>query len=448
MTRWLYSVVMWLLQPLVRAKLRRRARAEPGYGECMEERFGYYAETRDAALSPTEHNGGYVWVHAVSLGEARAAEVLVAQLRMALPGMRLLLTHGTATGRAQGQTLLQAGDVQVWKPWDTPGAVQRFLTHFQPRVGLLVETEVWPNMVAACARSGMPLCLVNARLSDKSLHQAQRLGWLSGPAYSGLRAVWAQTTGDAQRLAKLGATVAGVTGNFKFDATPNPMQTERGRAWRTTSGKPVVVFASSREGEEADLLQILKRFRALAPVELAQAAINNIATGVQWLIVPRHPQRFDAVVQLCQEQGFSVSRRSAWAGSPESADIWVGDSLGEMAMYYALSDLALLGGSFAPLGGQNLIEAAACGCPVVMGPHTFNFTQAAEVAVAAGAAFEVPDLEQALNKAWSLLMSSTDLQEAADAARNVSQAHRGAAARTALAVRELLEPTGLRTPGN
>jgi 3-deoxy-D-manno-octulosonic-acid transferase len=169
---------------------------------------------------------------------------------------------------------------------------------------------------------------------------------------------------------------------------------------------------------------------------------------VQWLIVPRHPQRFDAVVQLCQEQGLSVSRRSDWAGAPEPADIWVGDSLGEMAMYYALSDLALLGGSFAPLGGQNLIEAAACGCPVVMGPHTFNFTQAAEVAVAAGAAFEVPDLEQALNKAWSLLMSSTDLQEAADAARNVSQAHRGAAARTALAVRELLEPTGLRTPGN
>jgi 3-deoxy-D-manno-octulosonic-acid transferase len=209
-----------------------------------------------------------------------------------------------------------------------------------------------------------------------------------------------------------------------------------------------VVFASSREGEEADLLQILKRFRALAPVELAQAAINNIATGVQWLIVPRHPQRFDAVVQLCQEQGFSVSRRSAWPGAPEPADIWVGDSLGEMAMYYALSDLALLGGSFAPLGGQNLIEAAACGCPVVMGPHTFNFTQAAEVAVAAGAAFEVPDLEQALNKAWSLLQSDADLQEAADAARNVSQAHRGAAARTALAVLALLEPTGLGTPGN
>jgi 3-deoxy-D-manno-octulosonic-acid transferase len=448
MTRWLYSVLMWLLQPLVRAKLRRRAKVESGYGQCMEERFGYYDETQGAASGAPESRGGYVWVHAVSLGETRAAEVLIAQLRLALPGMHLLLTHGTATGRAQGRALLQAGDVQVWQPWDTCGAVQRFLARFQPRVGLLVETEVWPNMVAACVRSHMPLCLVNARLSEKSLRQAQRLGWLSGPAYGGLRAVWAQTAGDAQRLAQLGATVAGVTGNFKFDATPDPLQTARGRAWRTTSVKPVVVFASSREGEEADLLQILKRFRALAPVEYARAAINNIATGVQWLIVPRHPQRFDAVVQLCQEQGFSVFRRSGWAGSPESADIWVGDSLGEMAMYYALSDLALLGGSFAPLGGQNLIEAAACGCPVVMGPHTFNFTQAAEVAVAAGAAFEVPDLEHALNKAWSLLMSSTDIQEAASAARTVSQAHRGAAARTALAVRALLEPKGLGTPGN
>jgi 3-deoxy-D-manno-octulosonic-acid transferase len=225
------------------------------------------------------------------------------------------------------------------------------------------------------------------------------------------------------------------------------MQTKQGLAWRAISGKPVVVFASSREGEEADLLKILKQFRALAPVERAQTAINNIANGVQWLIVPRHPQRFDAVAQLCQEQGFFVSRRSAWVGTPEPADIWVGDTLGEMAMYYALSDVALLGGSFAPLGGQNLIEAAACGCPVVMGPHTFNFTQAAEVAVAAGAAFEVSDLDQALQKAWSLLQSDTDLQKAASAAREMSQAHRGAAARTALAVRELLEaaviaPTG------
>jgi 3-deoxy-D-manno-octulosonic-acid transferase len=381
-------------------------------------------------------------VHAVSLGETRAAAPLVAQLRLALPGMRLLLTHGTATGRAQGLSLLQPGDVQVWQPWDTPGAVDRFLTRFQPRAGLLVETEVWPNMVAACARAHVPLCLVNARLSDKSLRQSLRLAWLSRPAYRGLRAVWAQTPEDARRLGQLGAPVLGVTGNFKFDATPNAPQLAQGRAWRQALARPVVVFASSREGEEVILLQVLKENRALAPVETAQAAIKNIASDVQWLIVPRHPQRFDAVAQLCQEQGFSVSRRSAWTGGPREADIWLGDSLGEMALYFGLADVALLGGSFAPLGGQNLIEAAACECPVVMGPHTFNFAQAAELAVAAGAAFEQVDLALAVEKALALVHSAPELQAARTAARDLGLAHRGAAARTALAVQKMLVEAG------
>ncbi|MEI8156600.1 MAG: 3-deoxy-D-manno-octulosonic acid transferase [Burkholderiales bacterium] len=438
MIRFLYSVLMGLLQPFVRAKLRRRASAEPGYGEYIEERFGHYAEAPGSTGSHSDTNGFYVWVHAVSLGETRAAAPLVAQLRLALPGMRLLLTHGTATGREQGRSLLQDGDAQVWQPWDTPGAVQRFLKHFQPRVGLLVETEIWPNMVAACARTNIPLCLVNARLSEKSMRQARRLAWLSGPAYRGLRAVWAQAPEDARRLSALGAPVLGVTGNFKFDATPDPALLEQGRNWRQVLARPVVVFASSREGEEALLLQKLKRLSALAPVEQATTATKNIASEVQWLIVPRHPQRFDAVVQLCAEQGFSVSRRSQWDGVPQEADIWVGDSLGEMALYYGLSDLALLGGSFEPLGGQNLIEAAACGCPVVMGPHTFNFVQATELAVAAGAAFEAPDLGLAVEKAMALLRSQPQLQMARHAALDLSLAHRGAAARTAQAVKNIV----------
>jgi len=443
MVRALYSVVMWLLQPLVRAKLRRRARDEPAYGEHVSERFGVYADPTPAELSvaapSSAHGAGfYVWVHAVSLGETRAAEVLVGQLRAALPGMRLLLTHGTATGRAQGLSLLRAGDVQVWQPWDTPGAVQRFLTRFQPRIGLLVETEVWPNMVAACARVRIPLCLVNARMNEKSLRQSLRLGWLARPAYQGLRAVWAQTDDDAQRLRQLGAPVVGITGNVKFDATPNASQLAQGQGWRAALGRPVVVFASSREGEEAILLQVLKENRAPAPVESIQFASKNIATSVQWLIVPRHPQRFDAVAQLCQEQGFSVSRRSAWTGEPVAADIWLGDSLGEMALYFGLADVALLGGSFAPLGGQNLIEAAACGCPVVMGPHTFNFAQAAELAEEAGAAFTRDDMAQAVDAALSLVQSDADLAKARAAARALGLAHRGAAQRTALAVQQLL----------
>lgn len=443
MMRALYSVLMWLLQPVTRLRLRRRAQAEPVYGERVAERFGRYgADVPPAANALAGSSDFYVWVHAVSLGETRAAQALISRLRETLPGMRLLLTHGTATGRTQGQTLLQPGDVQVWQPWDTPGAVRRFLAHFQPRVGLLVETEVWPNMVAECAAANMPLCLVNARLSEKSLRQTRRLAWLARPAYQGLRAVWTQSEDDADRLRQAGARVLGVTGNFKFDATPDAAQLARGAAWRRMLTRPVLVFASSREGEEARLLDVLNKKMAPALANTTQAATKSIASAVQWLIVPRHPQRFDAVAQLCQEQGFSVSRRSSWTDGPEAADIWLGDSLGEMALYFGLSDLALLGGSFEALGGQNLIEAAACGCPVVMGPHTFNFAQAAELALAAGAAEEVQDMAQAVDRCLALLQSPADLQRAREAALSLGQAHTGAAQRTAEAVRKLLAIAG------
>ncbi len=433
--RALYSLLMGLLQPFVRAKLRRRAVQEPEYGQHVEERFGHYG----AQETPLGDGDFYVWVHAVSLGETRAAASLIDALRIALPGMRLLLTHGTATGRVAGRALLQTGDVQVWQPWDTPAAVKRFLSHFQPRVGLLVETEVWPNMVAACHARKLPLCLVNARMSEKSLKQSLRLAWLARPAYARLHAVWAQAEPDAARLAALGAPVLGVMGNFKFDATPDAEQLAQGMAWRRALGRPVVAFANTREGEEVQFLQALKQKRAIAPVNTDQDAIKNIVFPVvQWMLVPRHPQRFDAVAALCEAEGFTVSRRSQWRDGPQPADIWLGDSMGEMALYYALSDVALLGGSFAPLGGHNLIEATACGCPVVMGPHTFNFAQAAELAVEAGAAFAQPDMAHAVAKALTLLKSAPELQKAQVAGQALGLEHSGAARRTALAVRGLL----------
>ncbi len=436
--RWLYSLFTWLLQPLLYLKLKWRARLEPGYAEAIAERFGHYRAHTDKHTVTPENDRLLVWVHAVSLGETRAVAPLLTQLRQTLPGMRLLLTHGTATGRAQGRLLLQTGDIQVWQPWDTPAAVQRFLTHFRPHIGLLVETEIWPNMVAACAKAHIPLCLVNARMSEGSMRRAQRLGWLAYPAYQALHAVWAQTHADAQRLQRLGAKVQGVWGNIKFDATPDATQLAQGRVWRQALTKPVLLFASSREGEEALLLEKLRSFRAVAPMDRAGTYINNIAINTQWLIVPRHPQRFDAVAELCTAAGFSVSRRSSWTDTPMAADIWIGDSLGEMALYFGLADLALLGGSFAPLGGQNLIEAAACDCPVLMGPHTFNFAQAAELALAAGAAFVRDDLAQAVDLGLTLLQSPQELQSARAAARQLSQTHRGATQRTAAAVAEVL----------
>jgi 3-deoxy-D-manno-octulosonic-acid transferase len=456
MTRLLYTLLVWLAQPLLLRKLRKRARAEPGYGHAIAQRFGDYrslgtgagaalgvarqakadagAQAMGNKASPTTPSAQpTVWVHAVSLGEARAAAVLVSQLRVALPGMRLVLTHGTATGWEQGRALLQPGDAQVWLPWDTPGAVQRFLAYFQPSVGLLVETEVWPNLVHGCAQAGVPLCLVNARLSARSLRKAQRLAWLSRPAYAGLAAVWAQAEADAARLRQLGAPVRGVVGNLKFDAAPNPAQLQAAGVWRTALDKPVVLFASAREGEEQLWLDALKA--QTAALQKRGAAPQ----AVQWLIVPRHPQRFDAVAALLEGAGMRVSRRSSWTGAPVPADVWLGDSLGEMALYFGMADVALLGGSFAPLGGQNLIEAAACGCPVVMGPHTFNFAQAAQMAQAAGAAFAVDHIGVGLERVAALLQSPTALAAARQSALRWSQSHRGAAAKTAAAVAALLQ---------
>jgi len=428
---------MWLAQPLLKLKLKRRGVQEPGYLQAIDERFGRYS----APVPP--HDGPTVWIHAVSLGETRAAAVLVAALRKLMPDMRLLLTHGTATGRAEGAKLLEPGDLQAWQPWDTVGATQRFLKHFRPQIGVLMETEIWPNLVHTCHVRQMPLVLANARLSEKSLRQAQKWSGLARPAFAELNAVWPQTPTDAQRFHQLDAPVRAVFGNLKFDATPDDRQIALGRKTRAAMGKPVVMFASSREGEELALLQILKAFSPVALMEKGRVATDSVVNQVQWLIVPRHPQRFDAVAELITSQGFTVSRRSDWsekgpelpaavAGQPST--LWLGDSLGEMALYFGLADVALLGGSFEPLGGQNLIEAAACGCPVVMGPHTFNFAEAAEQALAVGAALRVADLAEAVNVAGELVADAPRLAVARQACEDFARAHQGAAQGLARAI--------------
>ena len=430
----LYSLLMWLVQPLLRRKLARRAQQEPGYSEAVEERFGRYSQAAEVSSE-------LVWVHAVSLGETRTAALLLQALRAQHPGLRILLTHGTATGRAEGLGLLQPGDVQVWQPWDSRAAVARFFNHFKPRLGLLMETEIWPNTVAAARARAVPLLLVNGRLSDKSLQQALRMAPLSYPAYSALSAVYAQTLEDARRFRQLGVVVAGVFGNLKFDATPSASQQTQGQAWRQAVAQPVLMLASSREGEENEFF---KEISALAQEIRAQAAIKYVAGSVKFLIVPRHPQRFNEVQALAEQHGLRVSRRSGWASSPAEsdeamqADIWLGDSLGEMALYYGLSDVALLGGSFAPLGGQNLIEAAACGCPVVMGPHTFNFAEAAELAEAAGAARRVTDMPEAVQAALGLVNDSPALAEAVTSGLAFAARNRGATVKTLDALRAYL----------
>lgn len=414
-----------------------RGRDEPGYRAHWPERLGWGGSTVAPGAGPV------VWVHAVSLGEARAAEPLVRALREAMPGMRLLLTHTTATGREAGQALLMSGDAQVWLPYDTPGAVRRFLTRHQPSVGVLMETEVWPNVQHEAQRAGVPMVLANARLSAKSLRQGQRFAALLRPAAQSLRLVLAQTEDDALRLRQMGAPVVQVMGNVKFDMAPAPALLAQGQAWaRASQPRPLVLAASTREGEESGLLAAWRRAVSSSHSEVVagRAAAHDL-TPVRprlW-IVPRHPQRFDEVAALIQGEGWSLSRRSAWPeGVPDAqalqADVWLGDSMREMPAYYAAAQLALLGGSFEPLGGQNLIEAAACACPVIMGPSTFNFAEAAELSEAAGAAFRVSTWAEGVARAMALLGQPEALFAARQASQAFAHAHRGAAQRMAEAV--------------
>ena len=430
---WAYGVIMRALQPLLRRKLRRRGQQEPGYLAHMPERFGFYDG------SPPEP--GRVWVHAVSLGETRAAAILIGALRDVWPDMRLLLTHSTATGRAQGQSLLRPGDAQAWLPWDTPEATRQFLQHHRPRLGILMETEVWPMLVQACVQAQLPLVLANARLNDKSLRSGLRWSLLSGPAYRGLHAVWAQSPEDAARLGQLGAQVQGVLGNLKFDVQPQPEALALAQVWRQPWHRqgltcPVVMLASTREGEEALWLRAL--------MAKADRLASFKAAGVVWLLVPRHPQRFDEVHDALTVQGLNVVRRSNWdMGQPqpfqaETPQVWLGDSLGEMAVYFQSADMALLGGSFMPLGGQNLIEAAAFGCPVIMGPHTFNFAEAAQNAQQVGAAVRVSDMDSALDQVMAWLSQPAELENARQKGLELVAQSRGAAQRYARAIAGLI----------
>lgn len=415
----LYTLVAWLIGRLwLPIKLRWRGRVEPLYLHDIPSRFGQYPHP------PTQ---GRVWLHAVSLGEVRAAAAFMQALRQHRPGVRLLLTHGTATGLEEGKKYLAPGDLQTWQPWDTPGCVRRFLDHHRPSMGVLFETEIWPNWVQECRRRSLPLYVVNARLNASSLRKALRLAPLSLPAYGGLSGVLAQSESDATHLRELGAPVLGVFGNLKFDVDPLPALRALGQQWRLLlAGRPVILLASSREGEEAEWLEALKR----ASVGIAHPL---------WLIVPRHPQRFDAVAELIQAAGLKLARRSSWVPGALpvealQADVWLGDSTGEMHAYCSMSDVALMGGTFGVFGGQNPIDPLACGVPVLVGAHTYNFADIVQRAIEAGACQRVDDMLQAVQVALGLLNAPGHMETMSRHALSMVASGRGASDRQVQAV--------------
>jgi len=416
--RALYTLMWYLALPLVLARLWWRGRKEPGYRGHWDERLGSY--DAPASSMPT------LWLHAVSVGETRAAEPLVDALLAAYPDHRILLTHMTPTGRATGQQLFArhgARFIQSYLPYDTGFMARRFLRHFAPRICILMETEVWPNLVAACQAAGVPVALVNARLSARSLRRGQRFGGLMTGAARAITLVAAQTPADAERITSLGAPHVEVTGSIKFDVVPPPAALALGAWLRGCIGtRPVLLCASTRDGEEALIL-----------------AAWQAQDHALLILVPRHPQRFDAVAALAAARGLSVARRSQLKQDDViTADVLVGDSMGEMFAYYAACDCAYIGGSLLPLGGQNLIEACAVGKPVLVGPHTFNFALATEQAVDAGAALRCDDAPAMVAAATGLLQDGLARNRMGEAALAFAGQHRGATARTVELLRQLI----------
>jgi len=411
----LYSILWWLALPLVLGRLWWRGRKEPGYRLHLGERLGFYGPRPESRLT--------IMVHAVSVGETRAAEPLVEALLARWPGCRILLTHMTPTGRATGRQLFgKHGDrvIQSYLPYDTGFMVGRFLHHFAPKIVILMETEVWPNLIAACGAYAIPVALVNARLSERSLQRGRRFGGLMMEAARGITLVAAQTGADAARIRSLGAPDVAVTGSIKFDVVPPEAALQTGAMLRAGfAGRPVLLCASTREGEEALILDALRRMQR--------------PQGMLLLLVPRHPQRFDEVARMVEERGFSLARRSSLQPlntAQVDAEVLLGDSMGEMFAYFAACDCAFIGGSLLPLGGQNLIEACALGKPVLVGQHTFNFLQATDEAVAAGGALRVADADALLREAAVLLQDAARRDAMGARALAFAGHHRGATART------------------
>jgi 3-deoxy-D-manno-octulosonic-acid transferase len=364
------------------------------------------------------------------VGETRAAEPLVDALLKQYPLSRIVLTHMTPTGRATGKQLFGkhgARLVQSYLPYDTVSMVRRFIRHFEPRICILMETEVWPTLIAECGRAGVPVVLANARLSERSLRKARKLGSLMTQAARGITLVAAQTEADAERVRSLGVPQVAVTGSIKFDVVVPAASLATGAQLRAQIGaRPVLLCASTREGEEELILDAFQR--ALA----GDAAV--LPSDALLLLVPRHPQRFDAVEQMVATRGMAVQRRGALAQPggvvAPGTQVLLGDSMGEMFAYYSACDVAFIGGSLQPLGGQNLIEAAALGKPVLIGEHTFNFALVTEQAIEAGGALRIASADALMQQAARLLRDAAARTAMGRQAQSFANLHRGATQRT------------------
>lgn len=413
----IYSTLFRLLLPFLALRLLLRSRKAPTYRQRMLERLGFGSAVAGRPL----------WVHAVSVGEVIAISPLIERLLSLHPQLPILVTTMTPTGAAQVEQRFASRVSHRFIPWDTPGSVRRFLAKHKPRAGVIVETELWPNLLNEGRRAQIPLILVNARLSAKSLRGYQRFSGLTKIALSSLTHICAQHQDDADRFRSLGmpAERISVDGSIKYDLTIPRASTAQGESWRAALGieRPVLIAASTHQGEDQVALEAWSRLhKALADVVL--------------IIVPRHPERFDSVFKLAQQFSAHVERRASELPPSRETQIWVGDSLGEMLAYYAAADLAFVGGSFSGTGGHNPLEPAALGKPIIMGPSRFNFASISSELEAEGALFEAKDSSELADTALALF---TDAGSAGVAAKQVVERNRGALDRVQAQVERCLQ---------
>lgn len=411
MNRTLYTVLFYLGLPLVAIRLWLRARKAPAYAKRVGERFSLGL--------PTMQPGG-IWVHAVSVGESIAAAPMIRALLQRYPALPITVTCMTPTGSERIQALF-ANEPRIqhcYLPYDLPCAAARFLDRVQPKLAVIMETELWPNHIHQCARRGIPVALANARLSERSAKGYGRFKKLTGPMLAEMSLFAVQTEAEAQRFRNLGARAdtVEVTGSIKFDLTIDPQLLERAAALRgqwQAQERPVWIAASTHDGEDEVVLAAHRRLLADHPDALL-------------ILVPRHPERFNAVFELCQQQGFATVRRSSSEAVTASTSVMLGDTMGELLFLYALADIAFVGGSLVANGGHNLLEPAALAKPVLSGPHLFNFLEIAAQLRSAGALQEVDDAESLALAVQRLFELPRDAQRMAEAGLQVMRRNQGA----------------------
>lgn len=410
LVRYLYSALFYLLMPVIVLRLLLRSRNNPAYRQRIAERFGFSPFDLEKAL----------WVHAVSVGEALVAISLIKKLQRVYPQLPIVVTTMTPTGAARIDAAFGKQVFHTYIPYDVPDAIARFLQRAQPLIAIIIETELWPNLLAACQKRKLPIMIANARLSQRSFKGYQRIAWISKKMLAAVTLLAAQSQEDAQRFIRLGMNPAKVTvtGNIKFDLELPSDLSMQAADFKQQLGpeRAIWVAASTHAGEEELILKAHRLILSKHPQALV-------------IIVPRHPERFTPVAELIAEQGFQMVRRSANAACTKTTTVYLADTMGEMFLFYAVADVALVAGSFVAVGGHNLLEPAALAKPVLSGPMLFNFKDISHLLLQARGLTIVNDAESIASTVLELFANKAQRWQQGQRALQVIQANRGALAK-------------------